>query len=417
MLNQNNIAGITDQKLLAEFSAYEGVCRSLASQAPYRKTGHQLLIKAVSGEYCFYQVWQIVTEHPGLVGEILTPAEGNDDSKVIVSWTGTRSAHSALIDLESAPGEESYRASEHIILAQINVAIALVADRTKRPVEVVFTGYSLGGAVAQLTLNTCQRAIATNMLEFANECADHEFAHTLYQINSCFKTQILLESKTKEINDVPFNCRSHFHHVDLLSLGVSAHAGVLKAVERNSNALEPILEKAGIHHVARFMILKGDLVPKIGPGTVLTETERADVAILQGYPAEPTFKQMTQYAVTGASLGAMVGPVTATAGALVGFCAPLAKATLQAHTNYLFDETGECQFNHALLSNQHGEGSMDVKATLQKKTKLFETPGVQKGLYFLRHLPGRVQTLSQQSTEWVAKQLRDYAPQIGFRAR
>lgn len=416
MLNQKNIASIyKQQSLLAEFRAYEGICRGVAKQASYHKTGDQICIQDVNNEPHLYEVRQIVAAHPGLVGQILTPAEGNEASRVIISWSGTRSAHSALIDLESAPGEESYRASELIILAQINVAIAMVADRTQRPVEVVFSGYSLGGALAQLTFNTCQRAIASNIIQVMKEI-NHEHVAALEQINDCFKTQILLESKTTHITDIPQNCRSHFHHVNQLSLGVSGHTGVLKAVEKNSNALESQLEAAGVHQTARFMILNGDWVPKIGPGTILTKAQKADVAILRGFPKKPTFKEMTQSAISGASIGGLVGgPMTAITCASVGFCAPVAKAVVQAHIQTLFDQRGHCQFSYELLSNQNGEGSLGVKAVLKEKSKFFQQPTVRKGLYFLRHLPGQAQSATRQGSAWVARQLN--APHAHLRLR
>jgi hypothetical protein len=419
-----------DAQVLKEFEYIESIAHAVAYQAPARKSGEVFHIKDVDGINRAYSVRKIITDHTGLVGEILIPAKSNSESKIIISWTGTHNMGSLHVDLQRAPGEDSYRKREHQILGQINDAVGIVFEKTKMPVAISVTGHSLGGALAQLTINTCQRAIAENLHDQFLVTNQIVKAIQIKKIKSDFKKQIDAHADFPvNQNEIPHELRNNLTHVSQLTIGTWNSAGILKAVERNSNVLAQLLESVGVHQVARFGMVKGDGVQMSGEGSIFSKAPASDVKILKVKIHESGLKEtLVKVALLGlAAMGIVsVGfshwrsddalnkcekpkkkaatdeAVSGTGfcvAAIVGLIGVQMISQIRKHTATHFQGEMTSPINYKIYHNNSQVEQQKLKQKLQDKSILLQTMPAQYGLYCLRHLGAATSIVSNKASQ------------------
>jgi hypothetical protein len=419
-----------DAEVLKEFEYIESIAHAVAYQAPARQSGEVLQIKGIDGISRAYVVRKIITDHTGLVGEILIPAKSNPESKIIISWTGTHNMGSLHVDLQRAPGEDSYRKREHQILEQINDAVGIVFEKTKLPIDISVTGHSLGGALAQLTINTCQRAIAENLHDqflVTNQIAK---AVQIKKIKSDFRKQIDAHADFPvNQNKIPHELRNNLNQVSQLTIGTWNSAGILKAVEQNSNALSQLLESVGVHQVARFGMVKGDGVQMSGEGSIFSQAPASDVKILKIKINESGWKEtLAKVAMVGLAAMGIVSvvlshlrsddalnkrekpkkkaatdePLSGTGfgiAAIVGLIGIQLISQIKKHTATHFQGEMISPINYKIYHNNSQVEQQKLKQKLQDKSILLQTMPAQYGLYCLRQLGAATSIVSNKATE------------------
>lgn len=393
------------QDSLEQFAVTETMAhtRTGAYGAPSRQGDEIILFKEhANGPNIAFQAKKIKTKSAGLVAEIFIPVDTTASNTIYINWTGTHNVPTIVADLEKGgPGEESYRKEELDILQQINQCVASVAKRSDRKLNIVVTGHSLGGALAQLNTHTLERAIATNIYENAmNKQNTNDICQKW--IKAEMKYRESLGSKvTHTHNDIPYNKRNALtpEIIGSLTVGTWNAAGVVKPVEKSSNRLASILSQAGVKVRGLFGMVGGDAVQRTSQGTILSNVahEDAEVSLLK---TDVKVEGFTQKLVGGLGLGflgAGIGMlVMGLPGAVLGGLAlglfPMAKATLKAHTSKHLESQFEKQseidpeeIDFRLYRNSTPEGRAEIHKKLTNKSSFLQLPGVtriQKGLHY-----------------------------------
>lgn len=315
-----------------------------------------------------------------LMGSILIPDALADEQPIIyINWTGTHNKGTLNADKERAPGEESYRRCEDQILKQVIESIDEVYAKHKKPVKLVFSGHSLGGALAQLCFHSCQRAIAQsfNDQSIQEKIASEEIAFKkgLDEAASLFKLSLHHRSLEK--------LTIQKEKISGLQIDNWNSPGVLIAVEKYSNSLSSIITKnSEITHIANVGIVSGDIVQTAGQGMILSEVGEngALVNAIKIYP-----EKMNMYStlaapvggwLTGGALAPLVGLGTMTGGAGVALVVLVAvlKSKADVHRLHHFKETERPQQTYKMYRSHHPDGSLNEDPQTGYK-KIRETIG------------------------------------------
>ena len=210
-----------------------------------------------------------------LIGEILIPTndkEGQIESPeqtVYICWAGTHSKQTLLADTERSAGEETYRKHESQVLPQIINTLNNYAESIGRPLNVVFTGHSLGAAYAQLSFHSLQRAIARKLAMLEPE---EDFAKKINQESTQFTKDLAPTSYTAlHIDKIPYVDTIDPNTIRNMRVDVWNAIGVVSAVEDSSNKLCRILVDKGISQAGNFGMVHGDALQTVGKGTVLSD--------------------------------------------------------------------------------------------------------------------------------------------------
>ena len=75
-------------------------------------------------------------------------ADGSRD-KIFIGWCGTKSVEQLICDLEDAPAAIIFSHYKQHFLAYVNNIIAEMTQDGQNKVDIILTGHSLGGAIAQ----------------------------------------------------------------------------------------------------------------------------------------------------------------------------------------------------------------------------------------------------------------------------
>lgn len=337
-----------------------------------------------------YRTSAIRTRYTGLIGEILVPLVPSPEHAVCINWMGTYSAGTALADFESTPGADSYRKDEALILAQINAAVGDYRAKTEHKVDLMFTGHSLGGALAQMTIQSVTRSIATNLNDTHKE--DDEITETFLRSEIQYREA----SKGKGVGRIPRASRTHLNaeSVGSITLGVWNSAGVSHAVENNTNQLAGIVSNAGVQINAMFGMVAGDGVQRTGQGSVFSNTsdKEARVSILkvkgfEGYGKKCLFFGASALAGAGLLISGAAIPIGigALLGGVVIGLTPIVKATLDGHISNHFVGDKKNKVEATLFRNNTPMGQKAVCDKLTNKSPLWNmTMGKVgfKGLHF-----------------------------------
>lgn len=306
-----------------------------------------------------YAVNEIVVDKNGqrdeaLLGAIFTPVfdygiPENVTPTVYIAWPGTSNEATKRANVEVSPGEQSYRAGEDQIMRQI-VAVLNQFSQFCAPYKiqfrVVITGHSLGGALAQLTLESLMRGVAKNI-----EVDEVKTQVAIYadQFKASLKNTFIDyhddDSIIKSFDDVKLVTQQ----ISSISIDIWNPAGVLKEVETSSNQLAPLLKQyiplpiyAHIGHVG------GDPVQVSSQGSVLSDAGKngAHIVMLKIEPASLRLGATVMGAASGISFTAIAGAaligvatsVTSGLGVAIIAVVYALRTRAQAHTMQHYDK-------------------------------------------------------------------------------
>lgn len=343
-----------------------------------------------------YKILKIKTNKNGLVAEVFIPIDTTQSQNIYINWTGTHNLNTVLADLERAPGEESYRSQELSIIKQLNNIIKEFHSTSKKKANIIVTGHSLGGALAQQSFHSLQRAIAHNIYE--KELNKNEMSISKKWIESEKEYRTSLKSQAEHTRqDIPKDVRSHLNnaHIGSLTLGVWNSAGVLKAIENSSNQLAGLITQSGIKQRALFGMVGGDSIQKTGEGSILSNvsSDEADVIIAKIDKGHEGYYKKLIFGVLGATTASasciLLGLPIAILGGLAFGMLPMAKSTMQAHSETHFSDRESLDFSNIkcqYFQNNSPEGRKVIHAKLTNKSEFLQWSPVksaQKGLHFL----------------------------------
>jgi len=146
-------AASPDVKIAMSFASAEHLAHTVAYDL--YKNSHEdntVDVYDADGEIRLYTTHEIVTDHLGIRGYILT---GNDEANlnVHIVFRGTACKSSVDMDLEPvAPGHESFKENKKIILTRIQEVLNTFKPHANS-IYVDISGHSLGGGMAQYTAN------------------------------------------------------------------------------------------------------------------------------------------------------------------------------------------------------------------------------------------------------------------------
>jgi hypothetical protein len=183
-------------------------------------------------------------------------------------------------------------------------------------------------------------------------------------------------------------------HVQSITLGVWNSAGVLKAIENNSNQLASMVNNAGIQQRALFGMVGGDAVQTTGEGSVLTNigSEVAAVSLIkinkgcEGYHKEKTFGLLSGTAIAAAGCLLVGSTPLALMGLTLGMLS-VTKSTVTAHTSkHFINSTSTNELDYQLYTNTTDESRKIIQKKLTNKSTILQCSPIkaaQRGLYFL----------------------------------
>ena len=378
---------------LAEILAHELAYKLAKSKI---KAENRVLLTDQSGKEGMYDIIKIQTgekEHMALQGYIILPYS-LDNPHVHIVWTGTTNLAGVVVDTQISPGEDSYRKREISTITFINSKLHTHSLTRKHKLNLHFYGHSLGGALAQLTFHSFQRAILQNALLPNNRPFKPvkssiidvlNLAHTPSERTQWGWAEYVHKRQAPwhvNLEDASNHSRDGFstRSISALSISIIASmdiatwnsAGVTSAVAANSVENARLLSEMGVAHSAYFGIVAQDAVQTSGEATILAGCNytEAKVNIMKvGATPGAYFKLAGTLlgVIPGVAFGSLVGiPAVALSAVL---CAVL--PTLRAHTSKHF-QGGLKSPVWEEYSNETANGFNRVNATLSNKSYLLK---------------------------------------------
>lgn len=238
-----------------------------------------------------------------LIADVIIPENDPDhDKPVYIAWTGSDNKEKWIADfIEGYPGADSYRRHEKEMVEKIKrTLLEHYKKNPNKPLKLVFTGHSLGGALAQRNFNSFQKELLKDLAEGQKPWVGH------------------------------------------MGCTVFNSAGVSKTVSDSSNICSKTLVESGVGQELTYVSNRGDIVSQTG-FAILNDPEnnKADVHSVfkellnqssVAMKASAPFAGTISGAVLGTTLG---GPIGGVIGALLGgatLTGAVSAQQLNAHT-------------------------------------------------------------------------------------
>jgi len=341
-LEDNRDENLVEAQLRLEFAFAERLSHNLA----YKDiTQQQTIVPVLEADNIIrhYEISKLSSGHGGIVGNILIPHSNPEQRRVYVNFRGTDPSILATLhlDLEHNAGEESFHHHFAQILAQINEVIGQVSGTEEKPVELIISGYSLGGALAQYCYNMSMLISALHLkADLEKEEVDILTQCSITEAQEALSQYLTQQYKIDTLKISPEDYK-HFARVNSLQINTWGSSGVSKTVEDCSNHLANILLSNGKDIIGRFGENVLDLVAKTGDAKILSccggdlahmkvKDENLDVkrSFLSG-----CISGLADTILIGGPIGMLVGGMTL-------FSKTLSPVS-SAHTNFNFGSMGE----------------------------------------------------------------------------
>lgn len=312
-----------------------------------------------------YEIRKLQSGHNGIVGNILIPAPSNETTRIYINFRGTQPhvMSSVHLNFEHCAGEESFYTHANKIMRQINDLIGQVSGKEKRPVQLIFSGHSLGGALSQ---HAHYAAMVQSALVIGVE--QQKVTKGVTKLRTYLSGQYKLSHQ--------FEILRNFAEVDALVLNSWGMAGVSNTIGNSSNVFANLLQSSNKKIKGRFGYNTLDVVPRCGESNTLLDCN-GDVACVV---ISDENANMTRTLVSGCIDGVVAGSVFGGVyGAAVGVTTAVVKSLTPisaAHNTLHYGPFGELLANkeYKTLQNTTPEGKRAIVDTFDNKLTVLQKP-------------------------------------------
>lgn len=395
-----------DAKLRLEFALGERLSLDFA----YRDVAHQPRIIPLLEEdnvVRHYQIIKLKSGHDGIAGNILIPDAKTDTQRIYVNFRGTQPHvfSSVHVNFEHCAGEESFHAHFYQIMGQINDVIAQVSSENDKPVQLIFSGHSLGGALSQHAHHAAMSLSALALqADLVKENVDLSTQENISEIDDIFWQYL---AKKYQLTNTK-NPLTQFSKVDSFVLNSWGMAGVSRTIEYSSNTLADILHVNGKKVMARYGYNTLDVVPRCGEANTLSNC-KADVACVV---IEDKTQNVTRSFVSGCIDGIVTwsmfsGPYGMVLGATTAVAKGLAPINA-AHNHFHYGPYGELLANkeYKTYRNTSEVGRQAILRAFDNKLTVLQKPLLIKAKNALQQAGDVGASLKQAATVGIVSTLR-----------
>jgi hypothetical protein len=363
-----------DAELRLEFAAGERLSLDFA----YRDVAKQPRIIPLLEEdnaVRHYQIIKLNSGHGGIAGNILIPDTKTESTRIYVNFRGTQ-LHifsSVHLNFEHCAGEESFYTHFNQIMGQIDSLIGQVSNEKKKPIQLIFSGHSLGGALSQhahfAAMLLAAKALREDLIkEDVDLCTQESIQLTKEGFKQYLTSKYQITQKMKTFE--------HFAKVDLFELHSWGMAGVSKTIESCSNIFADILHDNGKKIRARYGYNTLDLVPRCGEANTLSDCKGDVACVVISDQSLNVTRSIVSGCIDGVVAGTLFGgPYGAVVGATTAVVKGLAPIN-DAHNNFHYGPFGELLANKEYKTHQNTTeaGKKAIKAAFDNKLPILQKP-------------------------------------------
>lgn len=354
-----------------------------------------------------YQIIKLNSGHNGIAGNILIPDSKTDTTRIYINFRGTQPHIMSTVHLnfEHCAGEESFYKHFNQIMEQIDTLIAQVSNEKKKPIQLIFSGHSLGGALSQHAHYAAMLLSAKALQEdLVKEGVDVSTQENIKLTEDGFK-QYLASKYQLTYKPEKFE---HFTKVDSFALHSWGMAGVSKTIESCSNIVADILHDNGRKITARFGYNTLDVVPKCGEANTLSDCKGDVACVVITDKSLNVGRSLVSGCIDGVMAGTLFGGAY---GAVVGATTAVAKGLApinSAHNSFHYGPFGELLANkeYQVYRNTTEAGKKAIKEAFDNKLPILQKPLLVKAKNVLQQVGDVGSTIKETATLGIVSSLR-----------